>query len=361
MMHRFAPLVLISVLPALGAGYAPRPDLDAGRYLKALDEADAVLKQNPASALAWAAKSQALTALVRLPEALEAARKALELQPGLADALLARGLALGGAAVQQRNLGSVGKLSGAMADLRAATQADPSLVAAWMTLGLAYEQLPGFLLGGSTRKALDCAESLKKVAPARGDVLQGTILAMEGRWPEAQACFARALAAAPQDPEVIYGYLDALGSKPTRKVLGDEGQRRLQIQEATRLRPAAQNRARPLTAICDALIDAGRHEAAWAIAQEALPSADAPSLLRMQLGKIAARSGLHREEGLAALDQVLREPLEGGTGGYGSAQWRRGQILQALGRKEEARAAAKAALQLDPKDPKAKRLLDELQ
>jgi tetratricopeptide (TPR) repeat protein len=159
---------------------------------------------------------------------------------------------------------------------------------------------------------------------------------------------------------VIYGYLDALGSKPTRKVLGDEGQRRLQIQEATRLRPAAQNRARPLTAICDALIDAGRHEAAWALAKEALPTADAPSLLRMQLGKISARSGLHLEEGLAALDQVLREPLEGGTGGYGSAQWRRGQILQALGRKDEARAAAKAALQLDPKDPKARRLLEEL-
>ena len=82
--------------------------------------------------------------------------------------------------------------------------------------------------------------------------------------------------------------------------------------------------------------------------------------MRLQLGKIAARANLHSEEGLAFLDQVLREPLEGGCGGYGAAHWRRGQILRNLGRKAEARAAAQAALALDPKDTKAKRLLEEL-
>ena len=358
-MHRLAAFALVSALPALAA-YAPRPDLEAGRYLKALADAQAALKEQPGNALAWASQSQALTALVRLPEALEAAEKAVQLQPGLADALLARGMARGGVAIQQRNVGSFGMLSGAMDDLRAAVRADPRLATAWMTLGLAYEQLPG-LLGGSTRKALACAESLKRVDPARGELLQGTVLTQAGRWPEAKPCFDRALAAAPQDPEVIYGYLDALGSREARQILGDDPQRRLQIQEAERLMPAAQNRARPLTAICDALVDAGRHQQAWTIAQGALAGADAPSLLRMQLGKIAARSGLHLEEGLAALDQVLREPLEGGTGGYGSAHWRRGQVLKALGRKDEARAAAQAALRLDPKDPKARRLLEELQ
>ncbi len=57
---------------------------------------------------------------------------------------------------------------------------------------------------------------------------------------------------------------------------------------------------------------------------------------------------------------MLREPLEGGTGGYGTAHWRRGQVLKALGRKAEARAAAEAALRIDPKDSKAARLLKEL-
>jgi len=352
-------IVLVATLPAFGADYAPRPDLDAGRYLKALADAEALLRREPGNALAWAAKSQALTALVRLPEARAAADRAMALRPALADALLARGLAQGGAAVQQRNLGSLALVTDAMDDLKAAVAADPTLVTAWMSLGLAYENIPG-LFGGSTRKALACAESLKQVDPPRGEVLQGTVLAMEGRWKEAVPCFNRALAAAPRDPEVIYAYLDALGSRETRKALGDAPQKLQQAREAMRLLPGAQNRARALTAICDALLDAGKDDDAWRIAEEALPAADAPSLLRLQLGKIAARSGRHLEAGLAALDQVLREPLEGGSGGYGSAHWRRGQVLKNLGRKDEARAEAQAALRIDPKDSKAQRLLKDL-
>jgi len=358
-MRSLPAIVFLAALPALGAGYAPRADLDAGRYLKALGDAEAQLKQEPGNALAWAAKSQALIALVRLPEALAAADKAVELQPGLADALLARGMARGGAALQQMNIGSIGKISAAFNDLRAAVQADPKLVAAWMSLGLAYEQIPG-ILGGSSRKALECAQNLKQVDAVRGELLQGTVLAMAGKWPEALPCFNRALAAAPGDPEVIYGYLDALGSRETRKVLGSVPQKRLQIQEAMRFLPGAQSRARVLTAICDALLDADLPEDAWRIAKGALAGTDAPSLMRLELGKIAARSGRHPEEGLAALDQVLREPLEGGSGGYGTAHWRRGQILQGLGRKPEARAAAEAALRIDPKDAKAQRLLEDL-
>jgi tetratricopeptide (TPR) repeat protein len=113
-------------------------------------------------------------------------------------------------------------------------------------------------------------------------------------------------------------------------------------------------------AVSLALLDGGQAEAAWKVAQEALPACDAPSLVRLQLGKIAARSGLHLSEGLAFLDQVLREPLEGGSGGHPAAHWRRGQVLKALGRPEEARKAAEAALALDRKHRGALELLAEL-
>jgi len=119
-------------------------------------------------------------------------------------------------------------------------------------------------------------------------------------------------------------------------------------------------RAQALCGVCDALLDAGKAEEAWRAAQEALAGSDAPSVLRLQLGKIAARSGLHLAEGLACLEQVLREPLEGGTGGYAAAHWRSGQILKALGRAPEARAAAQAALALEPKHSGANQLLKEL-
>ena len=119
-------IVLVATLPAFGADYAPRPDLDAGRYLKALADAEALLRREPGNALAWAAKSQALTALVRLPEAMSAANRAVELQSDLADAHLALGLALGGAAVKQKSFGSLAKVSRAMDELRTAVKTDPT-------------------------------------------------------------------------------------------------------------------------------------------------------------------------------------------------------------------------------------------
>lgn len=353
-------LIFLSAIPALVAGaYDPRPDLASGRYLKALAEAEVQLAANPRNAMAWAAKSQVFSSLQLFGEGLTAADKALTLQPRLADGYLARGLARAGAAVQQRNFSSLRNASGALEDLEEATRLDPRLAEGWMSLGLAYQMLPG-ILGGSTRKALACAGSLRSVNPARGDLLQGMILSLDDRWKAAEPFFGRALAQAPADPEVVYGYLDSLGSRETRKYLGVEEQRRRQGSEAKRLLPQVKHRARALEAITDALLDAGQPEEAWRIAREALPQADAPSLVRLQMGKLAARTGLHLEEGLACLDQVIREPIEGGSGGYPSAHWRRGQILIALGRKPEARAAAQAALKVDPQHRGAKELLKRL-
>ena len=346
-------------LLAVQGTHNPRVDLDEGRYLKALSEAETRISQNPGDALAWASKSQALAALMRFGEANAAAQKSLDLKPDLADGLLARGLSRAGTAVQQRNLGSLRGVSSAMDDFRAATQADPTLATAWMSLGLAYQQLPG-LLGGSTKKALACAERLRKVSPARGDLLQGMVLSMDDRWNEAKGYLLRALSVAPVDPEVVYGYLDALGSRSTRKALGEGPQRAQCAAEAMRLLPAIQGRARGIQAICDALLDGGNPEQSWKVAHDSLGRSDLPSLIKVQLGKIAARAGIHREEGLAFLDQALKEPLEGGTGGIASVQWRRGQILKDLNRPEEARSAAHAALKADPKHPGAKRLLEDL-
>ncbi len=353
------PLVPALILLAPNGAYAPRADLDAGRYLKAHAEAEARLRADPKDALAWATKSQALSAFQRFWEAEQAARQALALQPNLADALLARGLARAGTAVQQRNFGSLKKASGALDDLWAAVGADPRLERGWLSLGLAYQQLP-FVLGGSTRRALDCAGRLRAVAPARGDLLEGMVRAMDGDWAKAEPYFGRALALAPRDPEVVYGYLDSLSSKETRRSLGEAVQKARLAAEARRLLPAVSRSAKGVEAVCDALLDAGQPEEAWRVAREALPGVDAPSTVRLQLGKLAARSGLHLQEGLAFLDQALKAPMEGGSGGPPAAHWRRGQILQRLGLALEARAAAREALKLDPKHPGARKLLETL-
>ena len=356
-MHPILPAALLLFAPAQSPDF--RGDLDAGHYLKVLAETDQHLRQDGKDSQAWAAKSQALSSLMRFSEAKAAADWALTLRPGLADALLARGLARAGEAIKQRDLGSLRGALGAMDDLRAATQADPSLAPAWMSLGLAYELLPG-ILGGSTRKALDCAEQLRRLSPARGDLLQGIILSEENRWREAEPYFLRALTQAPTDPEVVGQWLDALDRSPAKKVLGEAGKNARLLAEAPRLLPGVRTRARGVVAVSDAYLHAGQPETAWKVVQDQLPHIDAPSLLRLQLGKVAANGGVHRPEGLVALDQLLREPLEGGSSGYPGAWWRKGQILNALGRKDEARRAAQEALKLDAKHRGARELLENL-
>lgn len=351
------PALLAAALPAQAPAY--RVDLEQGRYLKVQADAQARLAQDPKDAMALAAQSQALSSFQRFSEAAAAAQKALELHPGLPDGLLARGLARAGTAVQQRNFSSLGQIGDALEDLDAATKADGALVTGWISLGLAYQQLPG-ILGGSTRRALACAGSLRKVSPAKGDALQGMVLAMDGRWNDAVPSFGRALAAAPGDAQVVAMYLQALDDKPARKALGEAAWRQKLQGEAERLLPSVKTKARGVEAAAECLLDAGQPEEAWKACADALPAVEAPSILRLELGKIAARAGIHREEGLAWLDQVTRQPLEGGTAGYAGAWWRKGQILQALGRADEAKAAARKALAQDPKHPGAKKLLESL-
>jgi len=350
---------LCFLLDAQTAAYQPRFDLDQGRFLKVLADAEARINKNNSDALAWAAKSQALSALMRLDDADNAAAQALKLQPDLPEALVARSLAKASKAVQQRNVGSLFMVSQAMNDLRSAVKNDPDYALAWMTLGLGYQQLPG-ALGGSIKKAMDCVEQLKRIQPARGDLLQAQILSMQGRWLEAEPIFKRALDAAPGDPEIVTGYLSELGGKTTGKTLGEALQKQKLIAEARRLLPSINARAKGVEAVSQALLDAGRGEEAWSVLINALPNVEAPSIIKLQLGKVAARTGLHSKDGLAFLDQAANEPMEGGTGGYASLHWRRGQILKSLGRTVEARSAAQRALTYDFNHRGAKELLNDL-
>lgn len=355
-MNSIPTLICLLTTQVFAASF--RADLEEGRYLKVRAEAELRLRQDPQDALAWAATSQALAAFQDFPGARAAADRALALRPGLADALLARGLARAGEAIRQRDLSALRGALGALEDLRAATVADPSLGAAWSSLGMAYEMLPGFL-GGSTKKALLCADQLRKIAPAKGDLLEALIYLEEGSWAQAEPWFQRALSRASQDQDVVSQWLDALDSKPAKKALGEAGKNARLVAEAGRLLPGVRTRARALSSISDAYLHAGQPAQAWQVLQ-ATAGVDAPSLLRLQMGKVAATSGLHRAEGLAALDQVLLEPLEGGAAGLPGAWWRRGQILRDLGRMAEAKQSARTALRLDPRHRGARALLAQL-
>lgn len=351
--------ILCFSLSSQEVSFQPRPDLEQGRFLKVLADSNARLAIDSQDALAIAARAQALSALMQFDEALTEAQRALSLQPDLADALVARSAARAGAAVQMRNLGSLSRASQAMGDLKTAVKNDPDYALAWMTLGLGYEQLPG-ILGGSTKKALECAEQLKRIHPARGDLLHGRILSMSGRWGQAEPYFMKALAAAPGDAEIVVGYLEELGDEAAERALGEDGQKMKLASEALRLLPSVRTKARAVEAVSQALLKADRIEDSWRVAFEALPGVEAPSIVKLQLGKVAARTGHNSRQGLSFLDQAANEPLEGGTGGYATLHWRRGQILLGLKQFDEARQAALKALSYDSKHRGTKELLNTI-
>jgi tetratricopeptide (TPR) repeat protein len=78
-------------------------------------------------------------------------------------------------------------------------------------------------------------------------------------------------------------------------------------------------------------------------------------LAKYQLGKYAALSGTDVELGLQNLDAILASNIAPDGVSLGGAHWRRGQILEKLGRKDEAIAAIRKAVALEPalKDAKA--------
>jgi tetratricopeptide (TPR) repeat protein len=183
---------------------------------------------------------------------------------------------------------------------------------------------------------------------------------MSGKWADAEQYFGAALAADPRDPQIVAAYLNELGEKSAKKALGEAAQKKKLASEAKRLLPAVRTNARAVMAVSQALLIADLGEDAWKVAMESLRLIDSPSIIKYQLGKVSARAGLNLEEGLSYLDQAANEPLEGGIGGYASVHWRRGQILKALGRADEARAAANRALSFDSRHKGARELLNSL-
>nr|WP_225444584.1 hypothetical protein [Pseudomarimonas arenosa] len=68
------------------------------------------------------------------------------------------------------------------------------------------------------------------------------------------------------------------------------------------------------------------------------------ALGRYQLGRLAAITGDHIEQGLAYLDAFIAAGEEPEQLSLAAAQWRRGQLLDKLGRRDEAIAAFELAM-----------------
>lgn len=171
------------------------------------------------------------------------------------------------------------------------------------------------IAGGSVEKAMRQAEAIQRLDAIRGQIALASVYSDQGQFDKAEAAYRQAIAGSPgeQDP-----YL-ALGIQLT-------GQERY----------------------ADAI-------AVYAAGLEKLPD---NMSINYQVGRTASISGQFLDQGRLALEAYIsRYKPRADEPSLAWASYRLGLILQHLGRIDQARAAFKAALNMDPKHKEAKKAL----
>jgi tetratricopeptide (TPR) repeat protein len=191
-----------------------------------------------------------------------------------------------------------------------AVELDPDLLDARFDLIQYYLQAPGFL-GGGRDKAQAQAAAIGQRDPALGKLAEG--------W----------LAMADKDPTQA----EALQ------------------REAHALDPSS---ARIALALSGTLQRGEQWDAARELWLARLQRQPGDPLARYQLARLAAIRGENVEQGLALIEAFIAAGEIPENLSLGAAQWRRGQLLEKLGRLEEARAA----LRLGRADPAVKSLAE---
>ena len=294
---------------------------------------------SPQAALLWltlllGATVEPVQAQVVLPAAVESVRK--QLRDGNIDQAIEAGEAavesleknahawfwLGRAYAQQAmRVGMLSKPKWAGKTREAYEQAvalDPSHMDARFDLMQYYVVAPGFL-GGDTDKALEQATRLRQQDPMMGKLAEAMLAFHDDRPADAERAYRDALALAPANPRAQVSLSMYLQNDPPR---WDEV------------------------------------EALWT---QVLAKNPDDLLAHYQIARVAALTGRKLESGLEHIDRYLADPAY--TSEYTSmaaAHWRRGLILEKLGRRDDALAAYGEAVRLQPSLKAAQEDLERL-
>lgn len=181
-----------------------------------------------------------------------------------------------------------------------AIRLEPRLFDAHFNLIQYYLVAPG-VLGGGRGKADQRAAEIARLDPSMGKVAQGMLAQYDK----------------------------------------DRARSELAFRDALTLDPANE---RALLALGSLLQAAERWEEAKALWRERLEQAADDPLAHYQLGRLAALRGEDLDAGLAHLDAFLAADVVPESLSVAAAHWRRGNVLEKLGRTDEARAAYRLAL-----------------
>ena len=254
----------------------------------------------------------------RINDAVKAGEQAVEAFPDDARLWVWLGRAYGRRALEANLLSRAGWAGKTRDAWEKAVALDPNNMDARFDLMQYYLQAPG-MLGGGVDKAKAQAEAVALLNPAYGQIARGVVAMSEKDKAAAEAAWRDAIKLAPTDPRARNAWSGFLSREQ-------------------------------------------RWEELLAFWNEQAAAYPDDAMVQFQLGRASAVSGQKLEEGLAALDRfesMENRPHEDLLA-KGAPEWRRGNLLEKLGRTDDALAAYQAAVAANPNLPDAKKDLERL-
>lgn len=251
------------------------------------------------------------------PEAATAAADAaLKGSPKDAEVLLWAGRAYGQRALSASVFTKMSWAKKCRTSWERAVESDPKNLDARLELLRFYLMAPG-IVGGGVDKAKVQAAKIAPLDATQGHIADGTIADHEEKPAEAEAAYRKA---AETDSKGAQGPIALAGFLARQKRWGEA---RAIFEKRTAVDP----------------------NDAFAI---------------YQLGRLAYFSGEKMEEGLTLFDRCLALPVPKDGPSHADARWRKGLLLEKLGRKPAAIAEYREALKTNPAHRGAKRELERL-
>ncbi|RJP77615.1 MAG: tetratricopeptide repeat protein [Candidatus Zixiibacteriota bacterium] len=321
MLKAVISILALFVLVSTAAAQNARLDqavalFDSGRYAEARAELEAIVKQQPKNARAYAYLGRIAFAERDTDRAVKWLKKAVDLEETSSQYYAWLGYAYGQDAQHGNPLGRLAAARKCKSSLEKAVNLDPQNHAARMGLMEYYLQAPS-VAGGDKEKALAEAETLRRQDPLLGHRAFALIYEVEEQYDLARREYDQAIAAYPDSIDL-------------RIQLGYFQQRREAWDQAF-----------------------ATFEQIWAEHPEEINAC-------YQIGRTGALSGQNLDRSTECLRHYLQQqpgeddpPLE-------AAHYRLGMVYQKAGKVDQARAEYQAVLRTDPKHEGAKEALKSL-
>jgi tetratricopeptide (TPR) repeat protein len=332
---------------------APEALIQAGHWKRARPLVEQRYQANPGDARSAYLLSQVKAAFGDLDAAVKLAEKAAVLDSNNAEYHFQLGVVCGETAEKASLFAKGGWAHRFKEETDKAAALDPKNLDARFALMEYYLQAPR-LMGGSKQKAAAMAEEISRISPARGYLAQARLAQEEKDATREEAAFLKALAAAPEDYEILVSTASFYNRDTQRKY--DQAEK--ESRRAVKVNPG---QASAYSSLAFALAAAERWpglDAALAEAEKNVPDDLSPYY---QAGRALLYTGKELPRAERYFHKYLGQEPEGEAPTLAHAHWRLGLVLEKEGHNPEAVSEIETALRLRPDLGEAKKDLRRLQ